>query len=119
TIVASHRLGAPVGPYASLFPVGILTGMVERFWTLAADDTTTAAFKTLCQTLFIAGVTAFVVGRQALVPPLFRYPPTLGLIMAAQLLIGRYTGYRLMELFRFRDLLRAPRRVGYTIALDP
>ena len=34
--------------------------------------------------------------------------------MAAQLLIGRYTGYRLMELFRFRDFLREPvrRRVG-------
>jgi hypothetical protein len=37
---------------------------------------------------------------------MFRYPETLGLIMAAQLLIGRYTGYRLTELFRFRDLLR-------------
>ena len=28
--------------------------------------------------------------------------------MAAQMLIGRYTGYRLMELFRFRDFLKAP-----------
>ena len=27
---------------------------------------------------------------------MFRYPETLGLIMAAQLLIGRYTGYRLI-----------------------
>jgi hypothetical protein len=26
--------------------------------------------------------------------------------MAAQLLIGRYTGYRLSELFRFRDFLK-------------
>jgi len=26
--------------------------------------------------------------------------------MAAQLLIGRYTGYRLTELFRFRDFLQ-------------
>jgi hypothetical protein len=36
---------------------------------------------------------------------MFRYPETLGLIMAGQLLIGRYTGYRLSELFRFRDFL--------------
>ena len=35
-----------------------------------------------------------------------RYPETLGLIIAAQLLIGRYTGYRLSELYRFRDFLR-------------
>jgi hypothetical protein len=37
-----------------------------------------------------------------------RYPETLGAIMAVQLLIGRYTGYRLSELFRFRDFLRPP-----------
>ena len=29
----------------------------------------------------------------------------LGPIMAAQLLLGRYTGYRLNELLRFRDFL--------------
>ena len=36
---------------------------------------------------------------------MFRYPETLGVIMALQLLIGRYTGYRLMELYRFRDFM--------------
>ena len=45
----------------------------------------------------------------ALVRQLFRYPETLVLlIMAGQLLIGRYTGYRLMELFRFRDFITKP-----------
>ena len=37
---------------------------------------------------------------------LFRYPEALGLFLAAQLLIGRYTGYRLSELFRFRDFVQ-------------
>jgi hypothetical protein len=119
TIVASHRLGTPVGRYVSLFPVVILTGMVERFWTLEVEDSTTASFQTLLQTLLIAGVIAFVLGRQVVVQQMLRYPETLGLIMAAQLLIGRYTGYRLTELFRFRDLLQPPRRTGYTIALEP
>ena len=32
--------------------------------------------------------------------------PMRGLVMAAQLLLGRYTGYRLTELFRFRGFLR-------------
>jgi hypothetical protein len=32
--------------------------------------------------------------------------------MAMQLLIGRYTGYRLMELFRFRDFIAAPPGAG-------
>ena len=44
---------------------------------------------------------------------MFRYPETLGVILAAQLLIGRYTGYRLTELFRFRDFLgRSPSLEG-------
>jgi hypothetical protein len=33
--------------------------------------------------------------------------------MAAQLLIGRYTGYRLMELLRFRDFLKQPPPEGH------
>jgi hypothetical protein len=81
----------------------ILTGMVERFWTLEAEDGTAASFKTLLQTLLIATVVALVTGLHAVERHLFRYPETLGLVMAAQLLIGRYTGYRLTELWRFRD----------------
>ena len=38
-----------------------------------------------------------------MVDHMFRFPETLGFIMAGQLIIGRYTGYRLSELFRFRE----------------
>jgi hypothetical protein len=34
----------------------------------------------------------------------FVFPEVLLLVLATTLLIGRYTGYRLMELFRFREL---------------
>jgi transglutaminase-like putative cysteine protease len=130
-IVAANRWGAPATRYISLFPVVILTGMVERFWTLETEDSTTASFKTLFQTMLISTVIALVLGRQVVVQHFFRYPETLGLVMAAQLLIGRYTGYRLMELFRFRDFLRPPlsplspwgrgvggEGAGYTVAVD-
>jgi hypothetical protein len=50
----------------------------------------------------------------SLVQLLFRYPEALGLLMAVQLLIGRYTGYRLTELLRFRDFITPPRQpTGY------
>jgi hypothetical protein len=68
----------------------------------------TASFRTLLQTMFIATVIALVLSRPFVVTQLFCFPETLGLIMAGQLLIGRYTGYRLSELFRFRDFLREP-----------
>ena len=37
-----------------------------------------------------------------------RFAQTLGLVLAAQLLLGRYTGYRLTELSRFGDLAQRP-----------
>jgi hypothetical protein len=86
----------------------ILTGMIERFWTLETEDGTTASFKTLVGTVLIAATISLALSMHVVVHHMFRYPETLGLIMAAQLLIGRYTGYRLSELFRFRDFVRTP-----------
>jgi hypothetical protein len=94
--------------YFSLFPMIILTGMVERFWTLETEDSTTASFKTLLCTMLIAATIALVVGFAPVRYFLFRFPEALLLIMAWQLMIGRYTGYRLMELFRFRDFTTPP-----------
>ncbi len=111
-IVLSNQYGAAPTRYISLFPLVILTGMVERFWTLETEDSVTASFKTLLQTLLIALVIAFVLSRAALLRHLYCFPETLGLVMAGQMLIGRYTGYRVMELFRFRDFLKGP--PGYT-----
>jgi hypothetical protein len=107
-IVVSNHYGAATTRYISLFPMVILTGMVERFWTLETEDSTTASFQTLLQTMAIALVIALVLSRQTVVAYLFCYPEALGLVMAGQLLIGRYTGYRLLELFRFRDFVDQP-----------
>ncbi|HEV3204240.1 MAG TPA: 7TM domain-containing protein [Gemmataceae bacterium] len=90
----------------ALFPIVILTGMIERFWTLETEDCTASSFRTLLGTVLIAVTIALVLSLRAMSHHLFRFPETLGIIMAAQLLLGRYTGYRLLELFRFRDFLR-------------
>ena len=87
------------------FPIVILTGMIERFWTLETEDGTTSSFRTLLTTMIIAATIALVLSFHFVVNLLFCFPETVGLIMAAQLLLGRYTGYRLSELFRFRDFL--------------
>jgi hypothetical protein len=103
-VATSHHL-APTR-YISLFPLIILTGMIERFWTLETEDGTFSSFKTLLGTILIAGTISLILSRHEIRAQMFRYPETLGLIMAAELLLGRYTGYRLSELFRFRDLVR-------------
>jgi hypothetical protein len=106
-IVAANFHDLPATKYMPLFPMVILTGMIERFWTLEVEDGTFASFKTMLGTMFIATTIALVLSVHAWVRFLFLFPEMLGFIMAGQLLLGRYTGYRLSELLRFRDLLLA------------
>jgi 7 transmembrane helices usually fused to an inactive transglutaminase/Transglutaminase-like superfamily len=107
-IVGANYHDFPATKYISLFPMIILTGMVERFWTLENEDSVASSFRTLLTTMLIAATISVVLSVHAMVRYLFAYPETLGLIMAVQLVIGRYTGYRLLELFRFRDFLKSP-----------
>jgi hypothetical protein len=105
--VASHY-HYPVTRYVSLFPVIILTGMMERFWTLEEEDGARTSFKTLIGTLVIAAAVALVVSATWVSATLSQYPESLGLVMAGQLLLGRYAGYRVAELYRFRDFVVTP-----------
>ena len=48
-------------------------------------------------------------GRRIVVAgTMLRYPELLGVVLAGQVVLGRYTGYRLSELYRFRDFTAAP-----------
>lgn len=105
-VLAANYQDLAATRYVSLFPMVILTGMIERFWTQETEDGTWSSFKVLLSTLLIAGSISLLLGIPPLVRHLVNYPETLGVIMAGQLLIGRYTGYRLSELVRFRDFLR-------------
>ncbi len=107
SIVAANFQELPATKYISLFPMVILTGMIERLWTLEAEDGAASSLQTLLGTLVIAVSVSLFLSLHAVVRHMFRYPETLGLIMAGQLLIGRYTGYRFSELFRFRDFVTA------------
>jgi hypothetical protein len=106
-VVAANFKELEATKYIPLFPIVILTGMIERFWTLETEDGTTSSFRTLVGTIFISTTIALVLSWKMLATHMFRFPETLGIIMAVQLLIGRYTGFRLSELFRFRDFMQA------------
>jgi hypothetical protein len=108
SIVAANSHNVEATRYITLFPMVILTGMIERFWTLEVEDGTASSFKALLGTMVIATTISLVLSLPAVISHMFCYPETLGLIMALQLLIGRYTGYRLSELYRFRDFVNDP-----------
>lgn len=104
-VAVAHSWRVTVTSAVSLFPIVILTGLIERFWTLDEEDGAGQSFKVLLSTLAIAAAVALIVGMPWVGETMLRYPESLGLVVAVQLLLGRYTGFRLSELVRFRDFV--------------
>lgn len=103
-VVASHY-GVPATHFIRLFPLVILTHLVERFWTVEAEDGTASSFKTLAGTMLVAATITLSLAPTSVGRWMLTYPESLGVVLAAQLALGRYTAYRLTELYRFGDLL--------------
>jgi hypothetical protein len=107
-IFAADAGGIAGAGVVTLLPLVILTGMIERFWTMEEEDGSAAAFRTQLTTLGIAGIVALLASVPAVPRFLMRHPESLGLVMAALLVLGRYTGLRLIEAYRFRALAAVP-----------
>jgi hypothetical protein len=87
-----------------LFPIVILTMLVERFTIALAEEGTRAALAPLGWSLVVA-VTAHPVFRNAEAEHLMFTFPELSLVAIGLLVwLGGYTGYRLADLIRFRAL---------------
>jgi hypothetical protein len=95
--------------YISLFPMVIMTWTVERFSVMEIEDGTMTALKTALGSIVISIFTYWVFDLKVVRTYLFAFPEFLFIIMALLLLMGRYTGIRVFELWRFRDLLRFQR----------
>jgi 7 transmembrane helices usually fused to an inactive transglutaminase len=103
-VLYAHARGRSVAGVLPFLPLVIVTGLVERFWTTEEEDGTTVAVRTMLATLATAGAVFVVVRLEDVRQTVVEHPESLGFLVAAILLLGRYTGYRLTELFRFRDI---------------
>lgn len=100
----SHKLGMETGLSVALFPMVIIAMTIERMSVVweerGAADAIRAAFGSL-----IVAVFAFIgMGLGWLEHLIFTFPELLLVVLAVVVLAGRYTGYRLLELTRFRAL---------------
>jgi hypothetical protein len=90
-----------------LLPMVILTMIIERFHISAEEDGLSYSLTLLAGTL-VVGFCCFTVLRVDVLARLaLRFPEGQFFILAALILIGRYAGYRLTELWRFRDIGQA------------
>jgi hypothetical protein len=87
-----------------LFPIVILTMLIERFSVTAAESNVTEAVRRSLYSTLIA-VIIYPVLRSSLAEHLmFGFPELVIVIMGLLVMMGGYTGYRLTELYRFRSL---------------
>ena len=104
--ILSHALGIERGLSLALFPMVIMTMTIERM-SIVWDER--GPEEALIQGLgsFVAASIAYVVMFNHLLGHLvFVFPELLLVVLAITLLLGRYPGYRLSELARFKVLGR-------------
>ncbi|MDF3820995.1 UUP1 family membrane protein [Leptospira sp. 96542] len=91
----------------TLFPIVITTIFVERFSIMVIEEGVLNTAITLLGTLVIAFVSYLIFFLGSLQILFFTHPELLFIVIALQLLLGQYKGYRLTELFRFREIFKS------------
>ncbi len=100
----SHKLGIVSGLSVALFPMVILTMTIERMSVVWDERGATESLKEGLGSLIVAVLCFFAMSIGAIEYLVFAFPEILLLLLAATVLLGRYSGYRLTELARFRVL---------------
>ena len=101
--VFGYRFGMSVGMQVTLFPMIIIAWTIERMSLIWEEEGKRSALIQVAGSLVVA-VLAYLFMKIGQVQYwAFYFPELLLVLLAGILLIGRYTGYRLSELIRFRN----------------
>ncbi len=103
--IFSYKLGFDKGLSISLFPMVILTMTIERLSITWEERGGYNAMKIALGTLFSAALAYLLMELPELRYFAFTFPGVLLILVAFMLAMGRYRGYRLTELFRFKALI--------------
>lgn len=90
----------------SIFPMLIMSTMVEKFVTIQSERGLAQAFIMFGATVFVSTVAYYVVEWSVLKTLIFGHPELLFLFLILNVVLGRWTGLRLLEYVRFREIFR-------------
>jgi len=102
----SHKLGLERGLSVALFPMVILTMTIERLSITWEERGASHALKVAIGTLFAASLAHLIMTVPELIYFVFTFPAILLILVGFMLAMGRYRGYRLTELVRFKAFLK-------------
>ncbi len=102
--IISNQLDLETGLSVALFPMVILTMVIERMSIVWEERGSGAAMSEGFGSLIVATAAYLVMSIDQVEYLLFAFPELLLLVLGLCLLLGRYTGFRVSELIRFRTL---------------
>lgn len=102
--IVSHKLGFERGLSVALFPIVILSMTIERMTIVWDERGPKEAMQQGLGSLAVAVLCYLVMNVATVQHFLFVFPESLLIVLACTLMLGRYSGYRLVELRRFRVL---------------
>src|SRR5262249_53384822 len=103
-MLVADRLGSDRAFSIALFPIVIITMMIERLSVAMVEEGPRNAARLVLGTVLVAACGYAVIASERLQHFVFTFPEVHLVTLAALLLLGRYTGYRLSEWARFRAL---------------
>jgi hypothetical protein len=98
------KLGIREFMAVGLLPFVILSMTIERFFILIEESGASVALRTAAGSAAVAAITYKILEIDPLQLTFFVYPELLLAIMGLLLLLGKYSGYRLSEVLRFKIL---------------
>ena len=107
--IFTNGLGIERGLSVALFPMVIMTMTIERMSIVWEERGPYEAVKQGLGSLLAASLAYLVMHNREVQHLFFVFPELLLVLLAATLLLGRYSGYRLLELLRFKVLLKEGR----------
>lgn len=109
--IFTYNMGLPLGLSVSLFPIIILSMAIERMSIVWDERGPGEALSQGLGTLFVSAVIYFVIKNQIIEHIMFFFPELLFILFGITLLLGRYSGFRLIELYRFKEFVRKTNNV--------
>jgi hypothetical protein len=102
--LAGNKLGMRHLMAVGLLPFVILTMIIERFFVVVEESGLKEGLQMALGSAAVAMIAYAIISWETLQLTFFVFPELLAAVAALQILLGRYTGYRLSEVFRFRSL---------------
>ena len=102
--VLTNKIGMERGISVALFPMVILAMTIERMSIVWEELGAVDAIKQGIGSLVAAAIAYLIMSIKYVEHLVFVFPELLLILLAATLLLGRYSGFRLLELRRFKAL---------------